>query len=106
MEVFAGGRPFRLAPFVCDEEDSGCGCGRRIVCTTHRTKPPSLKRRATEVAIYFVLVIYFVIPSEARDLLFFPASTKQQIPRANAAHRNDMVRAFPRTAQQTRFACL
>jgi hypothetical protein len=39
--------------------------------------------------------VLFVIPSEARDLLFFPASKKQQIPRANPALRNDMVRVFP-----------
>jgi hypothetical protein len=38
---------------------------------------------------------FFVIPSEARDLLFFPASKKQQIPRANPALRNDTVRVFP-----------
>jgi hypothetical protein len=37
----------------------------------------------------------FVIPSEARDLFFFSASKKQQIPRANLALRNDMVRVFP-----------
>jgi hypothetical protein len=37
----------------------------------------------------------FVIPSEARDLLFFPASKIQQIPRANPALRNDMMRVFP-----------
>jgi hypothetical protein len=37
----------------------------------------------------------FVIPSEARDLFFFSASKKQQIPRANLAFRNDMVRVFP-----------
>jgi hypothetical protein len=36
----------------------------------------------------------FVIPSEARDLLFFSASKKQQIPRAKPALRNDMVRVF------------
>jgi hypothetical protein len=39
--------------------------------------------------------VLFVIPSEARDLLFFSASKKQQIPRANPALRNDMVRVFP-----------
>ncbi len=39
--------------------------------------------------------VLFVIPSEARDLLFFSASKKQQIPRANTALRNDMVRVFP-----------
>jgi hypothetical protein len=39
--------------------------------------------------------VLFVIPSEARDLLFCPTSKKQQIPRANIALRNDMVRVFP-----------
>jgi hypothetical protein len=39
--------------------------------------------------------VLFVIPSEARDLLFSPTSKKQQIPRANIALRNDMVRVFP-----------
>jgi len=39
--------------------------------------------------------VRFVIPSEARDLLFFSASKKKQIPRANSALRNDMVRVFP-----------
>ena len=38
--------------------------------------------------------VLFVIPSKARDLLFFSASKKQQIPRANTAPRNDMVRVF------------
>ena len=33
---------------------------------------------------------FFVIPSEARDLLFFSSSKKQQIPRANPALRNDI----------------
>jgi hypothetical protein len=36
----------------------------------------------------------FVIPSEARDLLFFLPPKMQQIPRANPALRNDMVRVF------------
>jgi hypothetical protein len=31
----------------------------------------------------------FVIPSEARDLLFFSTSKKKQIPRANPTLRND-----------------
>jgi hypothetical protein len=39
--------------------------------------------------------VLFVILSEARDLLFFAASKKQQILRANPALRNDMVRVFP-----------
>ena len=42
---------------------------------------------------------FFVIPSEARDLLFFSASKKQQIPRANPALRNDMVRVFPQPVE-------
>jgi len=33
--------------------------------------------------------VLFVIPSEARDLLFCSAPKKQQIPRANPALRND-----------------
>jgi hypothetical protein len=37
----------------------------------------------------------FVIPSEARDLLFFAKSKKKQIPRANPALRNDSMRVFP-----------
>jgi hypothetical protein len=37
----------------------------------------------------------FVIPSEARDLLFFATPKKQQIPRANPALRNDTLRVFP-----------
>jgi hypothetical protein len=41
----------------------------------------------------------FVIPSEARDLLFFSASKKQQIPRANTALRNDKVRVFSQPVQ-------
>jgi hypothetical protein len=39
--------------------------------------------------------VLFVIPSEARDLLFFAIPKKQQIPRANTAHRNDTLRVFP-----------
>ncbi len=42
-------------------------------------------------------------PSEARDLLFFSASKKQQIPRANPALRNDMVRLFPQPVQPAGF---
>jgi len=34
--------------------------------------------------------VLFVIPSEARDLLFSSDCNKQQIPRANPALRNDM----------------
>jgi hypothetical protein len=41
----------------------------------------------------------FVIPSEARDLLFSPASKKQQIPRANPALRNDTVRVFQQSVK-------
>jgi len=47
--------------------------------------------------------VLFVIPSEARDLLFFSASKKQQIPRANPALRNDMVRVFPQPVQPADF---
>jgi hypothetical protein len=43
---------------------------------------------------------FFVIPSEARDLFFFSACKKQQIPRAKAALRNDMVRVFPQLVEQ------
>jgi hypothetical protein len=39
--------------------------------------------------------VRFVIPSEARDLLFFSACKKQQIPRAKPALRNDRVPVFP-----------
>ena len=48
--------------------------------------------------------VLFVIPSEARDLLFFSASKKQQIPRANPALRNDMVRVFSQPVQPAGFA--
>ena len=41
----------------------------------------------------------FVIPNEVRDLLFFSACMKQQIPRANPALRNDNVRVFPQPVQ-------
>jgi len=44
-----------------------------------------------------------VIPSEATDLLFFLASKKQQIPRANPALRNDKLRVFPQPIQPVRF---
>jgi hypothetical protein len=39
--------------------------------------------------------VLFVIPSEARDLLFFAKPKKKQIPRANPALRNDSLRVFP-----------
>src|ERR1035438_7616113 len=39
--------------------------------------------------------IFWVNPSEARDLLLLSASKKQQIPRANPALRNDMAGVFP-----------
>jgi len=48
-------------------------------------------------------VVYFVIPSEARDLLFCSAPKKQQIPRANTALRNDMVRVYPQPVQPVGF---
>jgi hypothetical protein len=38
---------------------------------------------------------FVVIPSEARDLLFFAKTKKKQIPRANPALRNDSLRVFP-----------
>jgi hypothetical protein len=38
---------------------------------------------------------FFVIPNEARDLLFFAKPKKKQIPRANPALRNDSLRVFP-----------
>jgi hypothetical protein len=47
--------------------------------------------------------VLFVIPSKARDLLFFSASKKQQIPRANAALRNDNVRVFPQPVKPHSF---
>jgi|SRR5450631_3399405 hypothetical protein len=47
--------------------------------------------------------VLFVIPSEARDLLFFSASKKQQIPQANPAFRNDMARVFPQPVQPVGF---
>jgi hypothetical protein len=47
--------------------------------------------------------VLFVIPSEARDLLFFSASKKQQISRANSALRNDMMRVFPQPVQPAGF---
>jgi len=46
--------------------------------------------------------VLFVIPSEARDLLFFSTSKKKQIPRANTALRNDMVRVFPQPVKTAR----
>jgi hypothetical protein len=39
--------------------------------------------------------VLFVIPSEARDLLFLAKPKKKQIPRANPALRNDTLRVFP-----------
>jgi hypothetical protein len=39
--------------------------------------------------------VFFVIPSEARDLLFFAKPKKKQIPRANPDIRNDPLRVFP-----------
>jgi hypothetical protein len=46
--------------------------------------------------------VFFVIQSEARDLLFFWPSKKQQIPRANPALRNDMAGVFPQPAKELR----
>ena len=46
--------------------------------------------------------VLFVIPSGARDLLFFSAFKKKQIPRANPALRNDMVRVFPQPVKPAR----
>jgi hypothetical protein len=55
--------------------------------------------------------VFFVIPftvnvhgepSEARDLLFCSGSKKQQIPRANPALRNGIVRVFPQTHKPAR----
>jgi hypothetical protein len=43
--------------------------------------------------------VLFVIPSEARDLLFFAKPKKKQIPRANPALRNDSLRVFPQPLQ-------
>jgi hypothetical protein len=43
--------------------------------------------------------VLFVIPSGARDLLFFSTSKKQQIPWANTALWNDMLRVFPQPLQ-------
>src|SRR5579863_2353405 len=42
---------------------------------------------------------FLVIPSEARDLLFFAKPKKKQIPRANPALRNDSLRVFPQPLQ-------
>src|SRR5579863_7437191 len=50
---------------------------------------------------------FFVIPSEARDLLFFANPKKKQIPRANPALRNDLLRVFPQPLQPVGFvACV
>ncbi len=43
---------------------------------------------------------FFVIPSEARDPLFFWVTKKKQILRAKAALRNDMVRVFSQLVKQ------
>jgi hypothetical protein len=42
--------------------------------------------------------VVFVIPSEARDLLFLSTSKRQQIPRAYNAHRNDKLRFLGATS--------
>jgi hypothetical protein len=42
---------------------------------------------------------FFVIPSEARDLLFFAKPKKKLIPRANPALRNDSLRGFSQPVQ-------
>jgi hypothetical protein len=60
-------------------------------------------KQAAEKALF---VIPFTVnahgePSEARDLLFFSASKKQQIPQANTALRNDMVGVFPHPLKPT-----
>jgi hypothetical protein len=47
--------------------------------------------------------VLFVIPSEARDLIFLATLKKQQIPRANTALRNDMLRVFPQPLQPEDF---
>ena len=55
-------------------KEVGCtGCGKSIICHPVHGEP-----------------------REVRDLLFFSACKKQQIPRANPALRNDKVRVFPR----------
>jgi hypothetical protein len=46
---------------------------------------------------------FLVIPSEARDLLFFAKTKKKQIPRANPALRNDSLRVFPQALQPVGF---
>jgi hypothetical protein len=50
--------------------------------------------------------VLFVIPSEARDLLFFAKPEKKQIPRANPALRNDTLRVFPQPLQPVGFFSL
>ena len=42
---------------------------------------------------------FLVIPSEAKDLLFFAKTKKKQIPRAKTALRNDSFRFFPQTVK-------
>jgi hypothetical protein len=48
---------------------------------------------------------FFVIPSEARDLLFFAKTKKKQIPRAKPALRNDKSPLFPQPVQPVGFGC-
>jgi len=47
-------------------------------------------------------ICFFVIPSEARDLLFFAKPKKKQIPRANPALRNDSLIVLPQPLQPCR----
>jgi hypothetical protein len=63
----------------------------------HRLQPVGVSpcKHETPQAKQNAEKVLFVIPSEARDLLFSSASKNQQIPRANPALRNDMVRVFP-----------
>jgi hypothetical protein len=75
-----------------------CVCGEIVAACASTKNPasdPSRSLRAREVSYTGVEKVLFVIPSEARDLLFSSASKKQQIPWANPALRNDMVRIFP-----------
>jgi hypothetical protein len=48
---------------------------------------------------------FLVIPSEARDLLFFAKPKKKQIPRTNPALRNDSLRVFPQPLKPVLLAC-
>jgi hypothetical protein len=64
--------------------------------------------RTSQAAEKVLFVIPFTVsvqdePNEARDLLFFSASKKQQIPRANPALRNDIVRFSPQPVQPAGF---